>query len=505
MSDEVEYTTFFERFTRFKPYEYQLRVASALLAKGSAAAIVKTPFEGRDNSFSQSAGSSLVISAPTGAGKTWAVLIPFIYSRIGGQPIADRLLYALPLRSLADSLYRATHDRLCELMLDKRIPIRLQTGETSSVKGVGDPFLAEGRIIFCTIDQLLSSYLNIPFSVSPRMSNINAGALIGSLIVFDEYHLLDPGGSFRTAVLLHRHLAGVARTVWMTATQAKTARDLLCRAQYLDARPIDVSVEELAQMPSQKNKQRIWKWFAKPLSAAAVVVETHSTLPKERRRTLVIVNTVKRAQRIYREIRNVLPAHYPMKLLHSRFLPSDRAEIVAWAQESFGRRATEEAILIATQIVEAGLDISAAVLHTDLAPANALVQRAGRCARYENENGLVLVYDTIGEDGERDYRPYWLGQPKDRVEEGGDDSDTFRDAMDNTARELAIRHNSALPFDAELAFIGAVHTTLETQAIRSFNEREWRRKAAKAMTPTPDSRNYALAREMIRGSGLPPF
>ena len=124
VSDEVEYTTFFERFTRFKPYEYQLRVASALLAKGSAAAIVKTPFEGRDNSFSQSAGSSLVISAPTGAGKTWAVLIPFIYSRIGGQPIADRLLYALPLRSLADSLYRATHDRLCELMLDKRIPIR---------------------------------------------------------------------------------------------------------------------------------------------------------------------------------------------------------------------------------------------------------------------------------------------------------------------------------------------------------------------------------------------
>ncbi len=497
---DSEYATFFERVTGFAPYLYQLRAASALLGEKSAGASYTAGEVGSTRGHSPVApiaGPGLVISAPTGAGKTWATVMPFIYSRTHGRPIADRLLYALPLRSLADSLYRATHDCLCALRLEEQIPVRLQTGETGSIPGVGDPLFAEGRIIFCTTDQLLSSYLGIPFSVSPRMANINAGALVGSLIVFDEYHLLDPDGSFRTALLLARHLAGAARVVWMTATQAKTARDLLCKPQYLNAVPVDVEPEELPQMPSQRNKQRMWRWSSQALSARAVV-DIHLTLSPERRRTLVILNTVKRAQHVYRAIQKLLPAGYPLRLLHSRFLPTDRIEIEAWAGESFRRGAAGEAILVATQVVEAGMDISATGLHTELAPANALVQRAGRCARYKDERGVVFVYDTVDDNGRRDYRPYWLGRRHDREQEDSGDSETLRDAIDGTADELVRRHDSVLAFHEELALVDAVHTVLDTQAVRSFNETEWRRKAAKAMCPTLDHRNYAQAREMIR-------
>ncbi len=284
---DIDYETFFERLTGFAPYPYQRRVAAALLAREAADAAYALGYmtdARRQGTGPITAGPGLIISAPTGAGKTWGTLVPFIYSRIQGHPIADRLLYALPLRSLADSLYRTTHDCLCALRLEQRIPVRLQTGETGSIPGVGDPLLAEGRIIFCTIDQLLSSYLGIPFSVSPRMANINAGALVGSLIVFDEYHLLDPDGSFRTALLLARHLSGVARVVWMTATQAKTARDLLCEQRYLNALPVEVGHEEISRMPSQRNKERVWRWSSRALSARAVV-DSHLTLPTERRRT----------------------------------------------------------------------------------------------------------------------------------------------------------------------------------------------------------------------------
>lgn len=492
-----EYETFFAEATGFAPYQYQLRAASALLREESAGALGEVA-SARANSLAPPVVEpGLVISAPTGAGKTWTTIMPFIYSRTRDRPIADRLLYALPLRSLADSLYRATHDCLCALRLEEQIPVRLQTGETGSIPGVGDPLFAEGRIIFCTIDQLLSSYLGIPFSVSPRMANINAGALVGSLIVFDEYHLLDPDGSFRTALLLARHLAGVARVVWMTATQAKTARDLLCEPQYLNARTIEVGPEELPQMPSQRNKQRVWRWSNQALSATSVV-DIHLTLPPERRRTLVILNTVKRAQQIYRAIQKLLPAGYPLRLLHSRFLPTDRSEIEAWAREFFGRGATGEAILVATQVVEAGLDISATMLHTELAPANALVQRAGRCARYEDETGTVFVYDTVYDDGNRDYRPYWLGRAHDLEEEDAGDSGTLRHAIDRTADEVARRHDSILAFHDELLVIDTVHTTLDTEAVRSFNEADWRQKAAKAMCPSPDHRNYTYARELIR-------
>ncbi len=498
--DDTEYGAFFDRVTGFAPYPYQRRAAAALLGKESTAAEFSSDGEASTQHHGLTAapaGPGLVISAPTGAGKTWATVMPFVYSRAQGRPIADRLLYALPLRSLADSLYRATHERLCELRLEEQIPVRLQTGETGSIPGIGDPFFAEGRIIFCTIDQLLSSYLGIPFSVSPRMANITAGALVGSLIVFDEYHLLDPDGSFRTALLLARHLEGVGRVVWMTATQARTARDRLCGPQYLNALPIQVEPEELAQMPSQRNKQRVWQWSSQALSAKAVV-DIHLKLSPERRRTLVILNTVKRAQHIYRAIQKLRPTGYPLRLLHSRFLATDRAEIEAWARESFRRGATCEAILVATQVVEAGLDISATALHTELAPANALVQRAGRCARYEDEKGTVFVYDTVDDGGERDYRPYWLGRRQDREEEDAGDSETFRNAMDRTAEQLARVHDSVLAFHDELALIDVVHTALDTQALQSFNEAEWRRKAAKAMCSTHDHRNYRQAREMIR-------
>jgi len=62
------------------------------------------------------------------------------------------------------------------------------------------------------------------------------------------------------------------------------------------------------------------------------------------------------------------------------------------------------AILVATQVVEAGVDISCENLHTEICPANSLIQRAGRCARFEGEKGVVHVY-PLPKD-ERAWLPY---------------------------------------------------------------------------------------------------
>ena len=63
-------------------------------------------------------------------------------------------------------------------------------------------------------------------------------------------------------------------------------------------------------------------------------------------------------------------------LLHSRFRGVERAELMA---EITGRPA--DRIVVATQVVEAGIDLNAAVLITEAAPWPSLVQRAGRCNR----------------------------------------------------------------------------------------------------------------------------
>ncbi len=98
--------------------------------------------------------------------------------------------------------------------------------------------------------------------------------------------------------------------------------------------------------------------------------------------TLAIVNRVDRAQALRRAIQKRLAkGRAPtLALIHSRFRPADRAremkKLLGDDPNPHGR------ILVATQAVEAGVDISAAVLFTELAPWSSLVQRVGRANRY---------------------------------------------------------------------------------------------------------------------------
>src|SRR3990170_7616137 len=79
-------------------------------------------------------------------------------------------------------------------------------------------------------------------------------------------------------------------------------------------------------------------------------------------------------------------------LLHSRFRPADRAHLLERLTSclpSAGR------IVVSTQVVEAGVDLSARTLFSELAPWASLVQRFGRCNRYgEYEEARVTWMDV---------------------------------------------------------------------------------------------------------------
>ncbi len=92
--------------------------------------------------------------------------------------------------------------------------------------------------------------------------------------------------------------------------------------------------------------------------------------------TLVVVNTVKRAKAVYAAVKKDKTAPKDVLLVHSRFRPAER-EILndSLMQPGLNR------IIIATQVVEAGVDISARTLITELAPWASVVQRIGRCNR----------------------------------------------------------------------------------------------------------------------------
>ena len=387
--NEIEYSSFFCRLTSKIPYQYQTVTAKGL-------------YEGKN----------LILRIPTGAGKTWAVLAPFFYYRHSGGP--TRLIYALPLRTLAQGIYEVAQ----KVAEKEELPIMpqydkqgrevvspavtLQTGEQPD-----DPFFTRGIVIITTYHQVLSGLLGGPYGLSHKVRNINAATMMGTLVVFDEFHLMPPQRAFLTAVAGHSLFRRLTQSVWMTATATNPLRKVLSNA--LNCEPISLNPEELQNLPSVSQIERKLRMEPRAISAVDV-------LQYPAGRSIVLVNTVGRAQRIFQDLKKLLEERHqdtPVMLLHSRFFKNDRSDKEKELRNWFGPECTSPAVLVATQVVEAGLDISCDHLHTEVCPMNALVQRAGRCARFPGETGTVHVYQLPEE--ERSWLPYGDSKSGDAV------------------------------------------------------------------------------------------
>ncbi len=101
----------------------------------------------------------------------------------------------------------------------------------------------------------------------------------------------------------------------------------------------------------------------------------------------VICNTVTRAQRLFSRVRDVMPEDWEVELMHSRFTIEDRrakeTSLVDRLGPKAGERRPEKYILIGTQVLEQSLDVDFDVMVTEVCPASALVQRAGRLHRHK--------------------------------------------------------------------------------------------------------------------------
>lgn len=101
----------------------------------------------------------------------------------------------------------------------------------------------------------------------------------------------------------------------------------------------------------------------------------------------IIVNTVKRAQCLARELACVF-GQENISVLHSSFLAPHRREKEKQLLNEIGKNANRPKlrIVIGTQVLEQSLDIDTDVLFTDIAPMDLLLQRIGRLHRHMETN-----------------------------------------------------------------------------------------------------------------------
>ncbi len=360
-------------------------------------------------------GQRVILQAPTGAGKTRAALAPFLqnFARSLSDPTYESKLpltcrYAVPLRVLATQFFKEYE--LSGKKIEQRVnahltqtykkfdqkPVQIQTGEQPD-----DPQF-ESALTFCTIDQLLASFLGIPYGIGQRKANINVGAIIGSFLVFDEFHLYPLARNkcawgARTTTLQMLQMLRVkerclAPFVLMTATFSSQLISEL--ATMLDATMINVCPRhELTELNAERERHVIV--HDSPMDTRTIL-EQHADC------SLVVCNTVLRAQQTFQALSRLVAAERPdvkLVLLHSRFTDDHRKQKQEQLEEALGEAKWNNGvyrgpniIVIATQVVEVGLNISARVLHTEAAPASSIIQRAGRCGRFARQHGYVHLY-----------------------------------------------------------------------------------------------------------------
>ncbi len=353
-------------------------------------------------------GKSVILQAPTGSGKTKAALSPFVQNlAVGGHQLPHTCRYAVPLRvlanqfhrefrTLAEDIDRQAPTRLADIYQDiSRRAIAIQTGEQPD-----DPQF-ESLLTFCTIDQLLASFLAVPYGLGPRLANLNVGAVAGSYLVLDEFHLYPLRehsiyGARTTTIQMLRLLRDITPFILMTATFSTS---LLERLQTLLGAEI-VSVRDQYELQEiAQGRTRTFRRSPESMDARVIFQEHQSRQQAGNACTLIVCNTALRAQKLYLDMKAVAGEHTRVILLHSRFSVEDRRVLSEEVEHELGpqqwRNGTylgRDIIVIATQVVEVGLDISVQVLHTENAPASSLIQRAGRCARFAHQRGVVFIY-----------------------------------------------------------------------------------------------------------------
>lgn len=111
---------------------------------------------------------------------------------------------------------------------------------------------------------------------------------------------------------------------------------------------------------------------------------------QESLKLLIVLNTVKLAQSIYKDLKLWFEENdieMEMHLLHSKFTVQDRNEKEEAILKDGESKCKKRVVWISTQVVEASLDIDFDYLFTELSDLSALFQRLGRC----NRKGLKTV------------------------------------------------------------------------------------------------------------------
>ena len=332
---------------------------------------------------------NLVITAGTGSGKTEAALL-----WLNGE----KGFYTLPLKVSANAIYERITEKYgfqdaALVHSDSMVRYLYEDKDSDGFERYQKARNLSCPLTVCTVDQLFK------FVFRALGTEIFAATLKYSKVIIDEIQAYSPE---LTAALIYglktvKELGG--RYAVITATFPPVLKIFMDRYGLNEGK----GAYQLRDFSAESCLRRHWVEIRETSFDFDEIAEQG-----DKKKVLVLCNTVTQAQRVYRELDERMPDG-KVFLLHSRYIRKHRA-ILERMILNFSEAEEESGVWISTQIVEASLDIDFDMLYTEMCTADSLLQRLGRCNRkgryiptapnvivLVNQNGIGKnnVYDPV--------------------------------------------------------------------------------------------------------------
>ena len=327
---------------------------------------------------------NLAIIGSTGLGKTEASLL------WAGN---NKIFYVLPLRTAINAMYdRMKNDYVSE---DYNTKLGLLHGETASKylqKSVKDQTSGEKESesdkFYNYYDLTKNMSLPITITTPDQIFNfvfkspgyeLKLATLSYSKVIIDEIQAYSPDILAYTIHAINEIVNIGGKIAIFTATLAPFVRDLL--------RESNQNVEFVENVFLTDMIRHSMKLINDRISGNYIYDFMESNKRDKRKSCLVVMNTIKDAQIIFAELKELFGDTVEFNLLHSKFTIEDRKSKEEQILRDGNREifesseSSKDVIWVTTQLVEASLDIDFDYLFTELSELLGLFQRMGRCYR----------------------------------------------------------------------------------------------------------------------------
>ncbi len=422
------------------------------------------PFQER---FAEADSLPHLLRTPTGAGKTATAILGWLWRLASNkEDTPRRLVYCLPMRVLVEQSAREAKKWIRNLLerkaVEEMVPVHILMGGAEAEDWHLCP--EKPAVLIGTQDMLLSRALNRGYGTGRFHWPIEFGLLNNDCLwVFDEPQLMGSGVSTSAQLAGLRAALGTFGTcpsVWMSATLEPCWLETVDFRGKFPGEPHELDKEDYDPTRPLHKRMTAAKTLA-PLGVsltkegddkeARKVAEQILAKHREARdtQTLVVLNTIKRAQKVYEallDIRKKSKSASPqLVLVHSRFRPRERETLNEQLQQ--GGAAARDRILVATQVVEAGVDASSRTLITELAPWASMVQRMGRCNRTGDDGPGRVFWIDLDEKQSLPYSAADLAFARDQLKKLDGESVSPKALEDFKAKEkieLPFEHKHVL-------------------------------------------------------------